>query len=627
MCGICGVVHSDPTRTVDVARLDAMTDALRHRGPDEGGRWVQGNVGLGARRLSIIDVDHGHQPMANDNASCVVVFNGEIYNAGALRDELADKGYEFRTRCDTEVVLRAYEAWDEAAVQRFNGMFAFAVWDGSRELLYVARDRVGIKPLVFLERNGTFAFSSELDSLARSGLIPGAINLAALDAYFTYLYVPHPDTIYEGVHKLGPGEALTVQRGRIRKDSYWRPEFKPTDSWRLETAAEAYVDLLHDAVRLRMVSDVPLGAFLSGGIDSTSVVWSLSEQSGGPVKTFTIGFADKAADESPYARQAAAQFMTDHTEAVLEPDVAAMSAELIPYFGEPFADSSAVPTWLVSKLARDRVTVALSGDGGDELFAGYSWLHMTRRVARYRGVPASLRRLAHVGLKLAPRSPWWDKVRRLSGDALLSPMEAFRRRETCFSSEQRAALYGPGLASAFQRDVADRFREYWEAAEAGGDDDRMLHQDLRMYLPDDILTKVDRMSMAVSLEARVPLLDHRIVEFAGTVPFGLKYNEGESKRLVKHALRDHVPASLLRQRKRGFAMPVHAWFRGDLADVFRDAVLSRGSDGWLNAGEAQRLFDAHRDGCADYGHHLWALLMFDHWRDYAERLPGLSLSV
>ena len=626
MCGICGLVYTDPAASVDAARLDAMNTALIHRGPDEAGRWTRRNVGLAARRLSIRDLAHGRQPMANEDESCVVVFNGEIYNADDLRADLEKRGYTFRTRCDTEVVLRAYEAWDDGAVHRLNGMFSFGVWDARRERLYMARDRVGIKPLVFAARGGVFAFSSEIASLLRGGVTDGRVDAAALDAYLTYLYVPCPDTIFADVHQLGPGDSLIWQRGRVRIEPYWRPEHRPTSSWTLETAAETYADLLRDAVRIQRVSDVPLGAFLSGGIDSTSVVAFLAESSAEPVKTFTIGFDDSEADERGYARIAADHFKTQHTERVMKPDLASMSSELVRYFGEPFADSSAVPTWLVSKLAREQVTVALSGDGGDELFAGYAWLHMALQSGRYAMLPREIRASIDIGLRLAPRSPWWNKVRRFSSDALLSPMERFRRRETCFSVDARASIYVPALSRVVAAGAVDRFREHWERSAALTDEDRMLNQDLRMYLPDDVLTKVDRMSMAVSLEARVPLLDHRIVEFAATVPFEMKYNDGESKRLVKRALRGMAPSKLLEQRKRGFAIPVHAWFRGELAPVFEETVLSQGarSADWFDRANTRAMLDAHRAGREDVGHHLWSLLIFEQWLRWVETVPGIT---
>lgn len=629
MCGICGLVRVEVLRDSDTQAVEKMTAALFHRGPDEGGTWSHRNVALGARRLSIIDLAHGRQPMSNEDGSVTVVFNGEIYNAHELRDELTGKGYAFRTQCDTEVVLRAFEAWGDACVTRFNGMFALAVCDVRADRVFLARDRLGIKPLVYLHEGGVFAFSSELDSLLRSGLVRGELNPAAIDAYFTFLYVPCPDTIFTGVSKLGPGQTLVWEKGELRTEEYWRPEFAIDSSWTLDSAAEAYLDLLRDAVRLQRVSDVPLGAFLSGGIDSTSVVALLSEAGSPPVKTFTIGFEDADADETAYALQVAERFGTDHTVRVMHPDLIEMAPDLARFFGEPFADSSAVPTWMVSKLAREQVTVAMSGDGGDELFAGYSWLHMNERVATYRRVPRALRELANTTLRMAPGTPFVEKVRRFSSDSFLDAAESFRRRETCFAAGMRADLYGPDMGESIRRIAVDRFQEHLDSAAYLDGADRMLHQDLRMYLPDDILTKVDRMSMAVSLEARVPLLDHRIVEFAVTVPFHLKYNNGVSKRLVKHALRDRVPPDLLRQRKRGFAIPVHRWFRAELRDHFRDRVLVDDARlrVYLDAGVVNRIFEAHVAGREQYGHHLWALLMFEHWLRYMDENETMELSL
>lgn len=634
MCGICGIVHTDTAEPVDATILETMNDALRHRGPDDSGLWTEGPAGLAARRLSILDLENGHQPMLNEDGSLVLVFNGEIYNFQELRAELEAKGYRFRTQCDTEVVLKACEAYGDDAVQRFNGMFAFAVYDTKRRRLFLARDRLGIKPLHYAFRDGVFAFASELDSLLRSRAVTGTLNPAALDAYFTYLYVPEPDCVFEGVHKLGPGETLVLENGRIATQAYWRPEFKPDPSWTLDSAAEAYAELLKDAVRLRRISDVPLGAFLSGGMDSSSVVAFLSSVSDAPVKTFTIGFDDPQANEIPYARIAAKHFApkdfaTSHVEEIMKPNLVEMAPQLVRHFGEPFADSSAIPTWLVAKLARDHVTVVLSGDGGDELFAGYTWLHMNRKVAQYRRIPSLLRTLVDTALRLAPSSPRLAKLRRFSHDSFLSAYESFRRRQTCFSAESRAAIYTGELGDRVASSAVDRFQEHADAAATLSEDDWMLRQDLRMYLPGDILTKVDRMTMAVSLEARVPLLDHRLVEFAATVPFELKLKANISKRLAKHALRGVLPAELLEQRKRGFSIPIHRWFREDLREHFRDAVLSpdAASPAFLNVAAIQTLFDAHVAGREDYGHHLWCLLMFEHWLRYARTIPNLNVTL
>ena len=379
-------------------------------------------------------------------------------------------------------------------------------------------------------------------------------------------------------------------------------------------------------MRLQRVSDVPLGGFLSGGVDSSCVVAMLAGMSDRPIKTFTIGFGDRAADETAHARRVAERFATDHTEEILAPNMTDVAAGLALHFGEPFADSSAVPTWLVSRLARRQVTVALSGDGGDELFAGYTWAHRSLAVARYRAVPAPLRHLVACALRAVPSSPLIGKLRRFSDESFMALREGFRRRETCFDVSFRAALYSPMLAQGVAHAAVDRFAQW---ADVGPESFRewMLYQDTVMYLPDDILTKVDRMSMAHSLEARVPLLDHRLVEFAATLPFGLKYSGGISKRVVKHALRDLLPPETLQQRKQGFGIPIHRWFREDLGAAFKADVLREGArcKRLLKAASIQSLFDAHAAGRENHGHHLWTLLMLEYWMRYVEQDLGIEV--
>jgi len=616
MCGICGVAYSDPGREADRGVLEAMNAALAHRGPDDAGVWQSGGVGLAHRRLSILDPSPaGHQPMSSEDGELVCVYNGEIYNFRELREELKKSGRRFHTECDTEVLLAACRIWGDAALDRFNGIFAFALYDKRNRRLLLARDRLGVKPLFYTVQDGVLAFASELSALRAGGFCAGPLNLAALDAYFTFLYIPAPDTIYEGVYKLLPGEKLVFEAGRITRERYWRLSYDINPAWTLDDAADAYLELLTDAVRLQRVSDVPLGAFLSGGLDSSSVVGLLSLMSAQPVKTFSIGFDETQADELRFARTAARHFQTDHTEAVLRPDMIDTVSRLVRYFGEPFADSSALPTWLVSQVAREKVTVALSGDGGDELFAGYTWTQRSHQVARYRWFPAALRRLADIGLRSLPDSPRTAKLRRFSGDSFLSPDASFRRRLTCFPPELRAALYTRDTAQAVSGNVSDRFQEHIAEAAALSDDDRMLYVDTVMYLPDDILTKVDRMSMAHGLEVRVPLLDHRLVEFAATVPFPLKYARGISKRLAKRALRRLLPPELLRQRKQGFAIPIQRWFRNELRSHFEETVLgsSARNRAYLTPETVQSLFRRHVTGQEDAGHQLWAILLFEHW--------------
>ena len=622
MCGICGLINDDPNRPVDPAVLTRMNEALRHRGPDDAGLWHDGSAGLAMRRLGVIDLAGGHQPMMNRDGSVVVVFNGEIYNYRELRDNLIALGHTFATQSDTEVILHAYEQYGEEALLRFNGMFAIAIHDLPRKRTLLTRDRLGIKPLYYGIRGGTLAFASELDALMRSGLFAPKLNPAALDAFFEFLYIPAPDTIFSGIHKMLPGERLVWENGRATTEPYWKLMFRPDRSWTLHTAAEAYRHLLEDAIRLQRVSDVPLGAFLSGGIDSSSVVGILSGMSEHPVKTFTIGFEDRASDETRFARLAAERFHTDHTKEILRPDMIAITPELVRHFGEPFADSSAIPTWLVSRLARQHVTVALSGDGGDELFAGYTWTRMNRNVARYRLVPAPLRHLMTSAFQLFPESPLAQKLRRFHMDSFLEPRASFRRRETCFSPPQRTRMYQQVLRDRFQELAVRNIDRFAERAVSGprAINEWMLYQDTSFYLPDDILTKVDRMSMAHALEARVPLLDHRLVEFAASLPFSLKLAKGISKRIVKHALADMLPPELLTQRKQGFGIPIQRWFREDLRTCFEETVLAPEARcaQLLDQEPIRALYEAHIRTRENNGHHLWALFMFEHWMRYIE---------
>ena len=555
MCGICGLVHALPETRADLEALDRMNAALAHRGPDDQGTWHGGHAALGHRRLSILDpTPAGHQPWLSPDGRRALVYNGEIYNFRELAKELMCAGRRFRTECDTEVLMAALEQWGDEAVTRLNGMFVFAYYDADKRRTLLVRDRLGIKPLFYTLQNGCLGFASELDALRQSRCFDLSIRPEALDAYLAYLYIPEPDTIYRNVFQVRPGEKVVFENGTLRTKRYWRLEYDIDPAWTLDTAAEAYRNLLEDAVRLRRVSDVPLGAFLSGGLDSSSVVGMLSNLSDRKVKTFSIGFDDAEADELAYARIAARHFATDHTEEILHPDMAELLPRLVRHFGEPFADSSALPTWLVSQVARREVTVALSGDGGDELLAGYRWLHMNCHVARYRRVPKALRQGADCLLRALPDSPRVRQFQRFSHDSFLDALESFRRRQTCFTPENRAMLYAPEFAETLPVSPEDRYIEH-AAAAPGDPQNAMLYQDTMMYLPGDILAKVDRMSMAHALEARVPLLDYRLVEFAATVPFHLKYDGHTSKRLAKHAMRGFLPPELLTQRKRGFAIP------------------------------------------------------------------------
>lgn len=629
MCGICGIAYTDRAKRVDRSRLRAMNKALQHRGPDDSGAWSGGHVALAMRRLSVIDLFRGKQPFANEEESIVLVYNGEIYNYRELRHDLEQRGHVFRTLSDTEVVLRAYEEHGDDALLRFNGMFAFALYDARHDRLLLARDRAGIKPLYYSFHEGALVFASELDALMRSGLVRGALNSSAIEAYFSFLYIPAPETVYRDAEKLLAGHKLVLQHGRVQIEPFWQLEMNPDPKWTLHEAAERYTELLSEAVKAQCVSEVPLGAFLSGGIDSSSVVAMMHVTSAAPVKTFAIGFDDAHADELRYARIAAQHFETDHTEEILRPDMADTTPYLARFFGEPFADSSALPMWLVSQVARREVTVALSGDGGDELFAGYSWMHMTRNVQRYQRVPALVRRIGDGALRLLPKTPLTQKLKRFSADSFMDPANIFRRRQTAIDRETRNALYSPELAAHIAEEGVDRYREWMDRYSGLSALDSMLALDFSVYLPDDILAKVDRMSMAHSLEARVPLLDNAIIDFAATLPVSMKLRGRVSKVVVKKAIGPIMPPELMKQRKHGFAIPVHRWFRHELRDHFLNAVLSHEArnSALLNRRAIRAMYDAHIQREDHHGHALWAVLMFEHWLRYAETLPGVSLSI
>ena len=612
MCGIAGIAVAATGGQPDATAIERMCAALVHRGPDDSGTWLGDRVALAMRRLRVIDLEGGKQPMMNDDGSVVLVFNGEIYNYRGLRETLEKRGHSFRTQSDTEVLLRGYEAYGDDVLTHLNGMFAFAIYDRKQERVLLARDRLGIKPLVYALRGDTLYFASELNALLLGMHGEPEINLGSLRRFVEFLYVPSPDTIYSGVSKLRAGEIAVFQHGALRTETYWKPAFAPDTAWDLDSAAERFLTLARDSISLQRVSDVPLGAFLSGGVDSSTVVGLLSEISDIPVQTYSIEFDDPEANELSYARIAARHFGTNHHETILKPDLATMCEHIAAQFGEPFADSSALPTWLVSQEARKGVTVALSGDGGDELFGGYTWMHMARRVEQYRRVPRLLRHAIDAGLHALPSGPQVARYRRFSRDSFLGPVESFRRRETCFTAAQVDLLFRPEV---LQTVAEDRFRERSESVHELAYEEQMLFLDTTQYLPDDILAKVDAMSMAHSLEVRVPLLDHRIVEFAATVPFPLKYAGGVSKRVMKHAVRGLLPAELLAQRKRGFAIPIHRWFRESLGPYFEETVLSPKAycNDYVNSAYVRDLFSQHLVRRENYGHHLWALLMLELW--------------
>ena len=617
MCGIAGKVNFDINAPIDRERLAAMTTAVAHRGPDAAGYYVAAGIGLGHRRLSIIDLATGDQPLANEDHTVWVVFNGEIYNFADVRAELEAAGHAFRTHSDTEVIVHAYEQWGEHAVDRFRGMFAFAVWDDRRRRLMLARDRVGIKPLYYSITKAGITFGSEIKSLLEDPDVSREWSPAALDAYLALQYVPSPRTIYRHVSKLPPAHVLVADGRGVTLRRYWDLTFTGDgDSAREEEYLERLEQLVAESVRLRLLSDVPLGAFLSGGIDSSMVVAAMVETSSARVVTTSVGFAEHAFNELEYARTVARHLGCESHEEIVKPDIVDLLPKLAWHFDEPFADSSAVPTYYVSAAARRHVTVALSGDGGDELWAGYArhkverWETMARR---WLGQPVS-----RAAGRLAERLPLVVKGMRSLRHLGLPPALACASKHVygLFESETRGSLYSHDFARDVRHaDPFAGFRTAYESCSSPDPIDRALYVDVKTYLVDDILTKVDKMSMAVALEARVPLLDHRLLEFAATVPTALKLKNGRGKYLLRRLLERRVPKSIVDRPKHGFSAPTGEWLRGPLADMV-DALLLDGrlrGRGVFDDHAVGRLWREHRSGASDHRHRIWSLVMLELW--------------
>jgi asparagine synthase (glutamine-hydrolysing) len=622
MCGIVGILDTRAERPVDRQVLARMNESQHHRGPDEGGTHIGPGIGLGHRRLSIIDLATGQQPLYNEDGSVVIVFNGEIYNYGELIPELQAIGHRFHTRSDTEVIVHAWESWGEACVERFRGMFAFALWDQNRQTLFLARDRLGVKPLHYaLLPDGMLLFGSELKSLVAHGGLSREIDPYAIEEYFALGYVPEPRTIYAAARKLPPAHTLTVKRGEPMPEprEFWDVRFTADKVVGAEDAQAELIERLRESVRLRMISEVPLGAFLSGGVDSSAVVAVMAGLSQTPVNTCSISFADPAYDESRFAQQVASRYKTRHFVDQVESDDFNLIDTLAGVYDEPYADSSALPTYRVCQLARHHVTVALSGDGGDENFGGYRRyrLHMAEERLR-ASLPLSVRRPVFGLLgRVYPKADWAPRVFRAkstlqalarnSVEAYFHSMSIVRddMRQDLFSNTLKAKLGGYNAVEVFRR----------HAAKAGTDDPLALVQylDLKTYLVGDINTKVDRASMAHALEVREPLMDHPLVEWLASLPPRLKVRGQEGKWLLKKAMEPHLPHEIMYRPKMGFAVPLARWFRGPLRERVREAVLGStlAETGYFSAAALQRMLREHDSGLRDFSYPLWTVLMFD----------------
>jgi len=621
MCGIAGYIDlwdAGEAREVEErsAVLDRMCRIIGHRGPDDQGVMLKPGIALGMRRLSIIDLAGGHQPISGEDDSVTIVFNGEIYNFLELKPQLEALGHTFSTHSDTEAIVHAYEEFGPDCLQHLRGMFAFAIWDERARRLFIARDRAGKKPLYYTTTpKGTFVFGSELKGLLEHPDVVKELDPEALDAYLTLGYVPDPLSIFRGIHKLPPGHFLTFSDGVVSVKQYWDFELSNDQSMSETDCLEELRKLLDESVRLRLISDVPLGAFLSGGIDSSTVVAMMARHMGQPVKTFSIGFHEDSYNELKYARLTAKKFATDHHEFLVTPDICSIVDELVWHFDEPFADSSAIPTYMVSKLAREHVTVILSGDGGDELFAGYTRYVVDRKREGFGLLPRPLRE--HVMRPLSQHLPHATWGRNYLHNVSLDPISRYLDSVSVFTSLNRKALYTPEFSNKLGHAnyVSSLFQDLVGKVASNEPLDRLLYLDSKTYLPGDILTKVDRMSMAVSLEARAPLLDHKLIEFVTKIPASLKLAGLETKYLLKKAVKDLVPSEILNRPKQGFGVPIQEWINQQLRSRLRETLTEPRTRqrGYVDPRYVDVLLDEHERGRRDHSTGLWALFMLELW--------------
>ena len=623
MCGIVGIFDLRDRRPINDELLTRMNQAQLHRGPDEGGVHSEPGIGLGHRRLSIIDLSSGHQPLFNEDGSVVVVFNGEIYNFQSLSEELQAVGHVFRTHSDTEVIVHAWEEWGEDCVKRFRGMFAFAVWDRNRETLFLARDRLGKKPLHYaVLASGEIIFASELKALQAHPQFHRELDPCAIEDYFCFGYVPDPRTIYKQARKLPPAHTLTLRRGAAFPEpkEYWDVPFTPVAARDEQDVQRELIERLREAVEIRLVSEVPLGAFLSGGVDSSAIVAMMAQLShGDPVNTCSIAFNDPKYNESEFAALVANRYKTKHYTEHVESDDFDLLDRLSQIYDEPYADSSAIPTYRVCQLARKHVTVALSGDGGDENFAGYRryrW-HMNEERVR-RLVPLALRgpMFGMLG-RMYPKMDWAPKVFRAKSTLQALAREsaaAYLHSVSIMHDGMRAQLFSPSFRSELQGyDANEVFRYHARKSPTDHPLSLIQYLDFKTYLPGDILTKVDRASMAHSLEVRVPILDHEFVEWASGLSPDLKLHDREGKYIFKKALEPHVPQDVLYRPKMGFAVPLANWFRGPLRTHVKTALLGQSlrETGIFNDAYLERLVNEHLSGMGEHSAAIWSLLMFE----------------
>ncbi len=614
MCGISGAYLLNNS-CINKELVVKMTNALTHRGPDEESYYFEENqkLGLGHRRLSIIDYTGGHQPIFNENENFVLIFNGEIYNFQELQKGLKEKGHTFKTNSDTEVIIHLYEEQGIDCLKRLRGMFAFAIWDKEKEELFIARDRIGKKPLYYACSNNKFYFSSEIQSLYLVPDIPKSIDYSSLDLFFTHSYIPSPQSIYKDIKKLPPAHYLKINKESFLINRYWYPEYNQKLKISYDEAKEELLRILHESVKLRLISDVPLGAFLSGGTDSSAIVALMSQLSNTKVKTFSIGFSNKKYNELPYARMVVDKYKTEHQEFIVEPNLLEILPEIIQQYGEPYGDSSAIPTWYLSQLTRQYVTVALNGDGGDELFGGYNWyplLHKLNNVTKF--LRPSTSQFIHTTCKnLLPR-----KI--IKAFKIMSETEAgrFQMLRSFITANDRNNLYHNDFQKLLTKD-SNKYLEQLYDNSLTNDYDRYFKTDLLSYLPEDLLVKVDRASMAHSLECRSPLLDQELVEFSCKLPSKWKTNNKMSKIILKDAVKGLLPDGFMNRPKMGFSMPIKEWFRGELKSYIKEKLLNGPliQMPLLKQTSLENLLEEHFSAKRNHESLIWNFLMFSLWHE------------
>ena len=617
MCGICGKINFN-SEAIDEELLQKMTDVLSHRGPDSGKIYVKGNVGLGHRRLKIIDLSEAAaQPMTNEDNSIWIVCNGEIYNFPELKKSLEEEGHVFRSKCDTEVIIHLYEEKGVECVKFLRGMFAFAIWDENKKRLFLARDRIGKKPLNYAINGKTLVFSSEIKSILEDPSIEKQVNLEALNLFLTYSYISAPHTMFAGINKLPPAHTLVLDAAGIKIERYWSLSYRDKINLTEEECARRVLELLTESTKIRMVSDVPLGAFLSGGIDSSAVVGIMSKISSRPVKTFSIGFPEESFNELQYARKVARLFNTEHKEYIVEYNAVEILPKLVWHFSEPFGDSSAVPTYYLSKMTREAVTVALNGDGGDESFAGYDRYAANILAERYKLMPTKILSLFINRFSgTTSKRSFVNRLRKFNEGLKLSKERRYAHWMSAFSSAAKESLYSAELKNKLKEiDCSKYLVNFYNNSDARDFIDATLSVDVNTYLPEDLLVKVDIASMANSLEARSPFLDHKLMEFAASIPSHLKLKGLVSKYILKKSLKDLLPNEILNRKKSGFGVPVGSWFKNELKDYALQTLLSEKSlkRGYFRKEIVENLINEHNLGKVDHGHRLWNLINLELW--------------